>query len=128
MDFFNAETIEKARKGEQASSHKYIWRKPKAKGGYDYIYAEDQVKKPFEMLSKWFALTRDKIISLYTKSNIKKDFGATENVFAAHVLEYFVHKNKWDAKFSTEGQQQKYKKNVTMQQIEKVSELWICRR
>ena len=33
MDFFNAETIEKARKGEQASSHKYIWRKPKAKGG-----------------------------------------------------------------------------------------------
>ena len=122
MDFFNAETIEKARKGEQASSHKYIWRKPKAKGGYDYIYAEDQVKKPFEMLSKWFALAKEKVISLYIKNNIEKDYGASKNDFAAHVLEYFVHKNKWDLKFSTEGQQQKFKKKVTMQQIEKVND------
>lgn len=120
ISFFNAETIEKARKGEQASSHKYIWRKPKANGGYDYIYEEDQVKKPFEMLAKWFSLTKEKIISIYTKNNIKKDFGATENVFAAHVLEYITHKTKWDMKFADKGQQQKYHKKVTMEQMEKV--------
>jgi hypothetical protein len=71
MNFLNAETIEKARKGEQASGHKYIWRKPKAKGGYDYIYAEDQVKRPLEMLVKWFSFTKDKISALYKKNNIE---------------------------------------------------------
>lgn len=120
MNFLNAETIEKARKGEQASGHKYIWRKPKAKGGYDYIYAEDQVKRPFEMLSKWFSFTKDKIVSLYTKNNIKKDFNASENDFAAHLLEYIVHRNKWDKKFADKGEQQKFNKKVTMEQIKEV--------
>ena len=120
--FNNAEIIEKARKGEQASAHKYIWRKPRAKGGYDYIYEEDQVKRPFEMLSKWFALTKEKIVSLYTKNNIEKDYGASKNDFAAHVLEYFTHKSKWDKRFSNEGNQQKFKKKVTMEQIKKVEE------
>ena len=120
MNFLNAETIEKARKGEQASGHKYIWRKPKAKGGYDYIYAEDQVKRPFEMLSKWFSFTKDKIVSLYTKNNIKKDFNASENDFAAHLLEYIVHRNKWDKKFADKGEQQKFNKKVTMEQVKEV--------
>ena len=120
MNFLNAETIEKARKGEQASGHKYIWRKPKAKGGYDYIYAEDQVKRPLEMLVKWFSFTKDKISALYKKNNIEKDFKATENDFSAHLLEYIVHRNKWDKKFADKGEQQKFNKKVTMEQIKEV--------
>lgn len=120
MNFLNAETIEKARKGEQASGHKYIWRKPKAKGGYDYIYAEDQVKRPLEMLVKWFSFTKDKISALYKKNNIEKDFKATENDFSAHLLEYIVHRNKWDKKFADKGEQQKFNKKVTMEQVKEV--------
>ena len=120
MTFLNAETIEKARKGEQARDHIYIWRKPRAKGGYDYIYTEDQIKRPLEMLIKWFSFTKEKVTSLYTKNNIKKDFGATEKEFAAHLLEFQVHKNKWLKFFSNEGTQKKYKKKVTNEQIEKV--------
>ena len=120
MNFLNAETIEKARKGEQASGHKYIWRKPKAKGGYDYIYAEDQVKRPLEMLVKWFSFTKDKISALYKKNNIEKDYKATEKDFSAHLLEYIVHRNKWDKKFADKGEQQKFNKKVTMEQIKEV--------
>ena len=120
MDFLNAETIEKARKGEQASGHKYIWRKPKAKGGYDYIYAEDQVKRPLEMLVKWFSFTKDKISALYKKNNIEKDYKATEKDFSAHLLEYIVHRNKWDKRFADKGEQQKFNKKVTMEQIKEV--------
>lgn len=120
MNFLNAETIEKARKGEQASGHKYIWRKPKSKGGYDYIYAEDQVKRPLEMLVKWFSFTKDKISALYKKNNIEKDYKATEKDFSAHLLEYIVHRNKWDKKFADKGEQQKFNKKVTMDQIKEV--------
>ena len=120
MNFLNAETIEKARKGEQASGHKYIWRKPKAKGGYDYIYAEDQVKRPLEMLVKWFSFTKDKISALYKKNNIEKDYKATEKDFSAHLLEYIVHRNKWDKKFADKGEQQKFNKKVTMEQVKEV--------
>ena len=120
MTFLNAETIEKARKGEQASGHKYIWRKPKAKGGYDYIYAEDQVKRPLEMLVKWFSFTKDKISALYKKNNIEKDYKATEQDFSAHLLEYIVHRNKWDKKFADKGEQQKFNKKVTMEQVKEV--------
>ena len=72
------------------------------------------------MLIKWFAFTKDKINSLYTKNNIKKDYNASENDFAAHLLEYQVHRNKWDKRFADKGIQQKFQKKVTMEQIKEV--------
>lgn len=94
--------IQKSKKGEQKSDHKYIWRTPKETGkGYDYIYEEDQVKNPFDMLLKFFKIGKATVTKLYKDHNIEADYKATENQFAAHVLEYEAKKDKWDKIFSS---------------------------
>lgn len=94
--------IQKSKKGEQKSDHKYIWRTPKETGkGYDYIYEEDQVKNPFDMLLKFFKIGKATVTKLYKDHNIEADYKATENQFASHVLEYEAKKDKWDKIFSS---------------------------
>lgn len=74
---------------------KYIRRYPKASGkGWNYVY-KDSWKHPFKALLECFGIGRKQIEQSYT-NDIKKNYGADKVTFAAHVLEYFTNKIKWD--------------------------------
>ncbi len=72
---------------------KYIRRYPKASGkGWNYVY-KDSWKHPLKALLECFGIGKKKIDETYT-SDIKKDYGADKQTWAAHVLEYFTNKVK----------------------------------
>ena len=98
-------------------SHKYVNRYPKKSGkGYNYVYA-DSWKKPFGVLLACFGIGRKKIDADYESGNIKKDFGADKKTFAAHALEYFTNKVKWDNLFAKKEAREKYKKPVMQKDV-----------
>ena len=94
----------------KAFGHKYIRRIPKKNGkGFWYIYAET-FKKPFRALSQIFGIKKATISENYKAHNIERDYGASQTTYAAHVLEYFTNREKWDALFSKEENRKKYRK------------------
>lgn len=97
--FFTNETIEKSKKGVRRSNHKYIRVFTGNNGKDEYIYPED-MKNPFKKLLSIFAITKEKIASVFQKEQIEEKYGVDENTFAAHVLEYLTDKAKWDKFFS----------------------------
>lgn len=100
------ETIQKSR------PVKYIRRYPKKSGkGWNYVYT-DSWKHPFKALLECFGLKKQRITDDYESSGIKKDFDCDKSTFAAHVLEYFTHKVKWDNLFSKKDKQEKHKAPV----------------
>ena len=102
----NTETLDVLNK---AVGHKYIKRWPKKSGkGWDYLYPKD-FSSPIKALLNLFSLKKEKIEEDYTKSNIQKDYGADKKTFAAHVLEYFSNKLKWDTFFANKDNRDKYK-------------------
>ena len=94
----------------KAFGHKYIRRIPKKSGkGFWYIYAET-FKKPFQALTQIFGIKKATISENYKAQNIERDYGASQTAYAAHVLEYFTNREKWDALFSKEENRKKYRK------------------
>jgi hypothetical protein len=84
---------------QKAAGHKYIYRFPKKRGkGWDYIYPENLLH-PIKTIKQLWGIDENKLTDDYEKNNIKKDFGADKKTFAAHVLEYFANKTKWDIFF-----------------------------
>lgn len=102
----------------KARSVKYIRRYPKKTGkGYNYVY-KDSWKHPFKALLECFGIKQKKIEEHYSKHEIKKDFGADKQTFAAHVLEYFTNKIKWDNLFSKKETRDKYKEPVQQKVVQ----------
>jgi len=96
---------------------KYIRRYPKASGkGWNYVY-KDSWKRPFQALFECFGIKQKRVDDDYANNNIKKDYGVDKNTFAAHVLEYFTNKIKWDNLFSKKDKRDKYKKPVTQKEV-----------
>lgn len=112
----NEIAVEKARKGEQASFHKYIYRKETGKKDRPYIYVwlEDLIKNPVKSLLGVFGLTEDSINKQFESSKAKEDFGADKKTFAQHLLEYFSHRQQWDKRFSDKKNAEKMNKKVKM--------------
>lgn len=105
------ETIQKSR------PVKYIRRYPKKTGkGWNYVY-EDSWKHPLRALLECFGIGKKKIDETYT-SDIKEEYGVSKTTWAAHVLEYFTNKVKWDNLFSKKEKRDKYKKPVTQEAVE----------
>ena len=110
------ETIQKSR------PVKYIRRYPKASGkGWNYVY-KDSWKHPFKALLECFGIKQKKIDDDYASNDIKKDYGADKSTFAAHVLEYFTNKIKWDNLFSKKDKRDKYKTPVTQKEVKAKAE------
>lgn len=104
---------------EKARSHKYIDRRPKKTGkGWYYIYAET-FKKPFRALLEIFDIKKERIDKDYEADNIQKDFGVDKNLYASHVLEFFLNREKWHNIFSKKENRQKYTKAVKQSDVEK---------
>ena len=102
----------------KARSVKYIRRYPKKTGkGYNYVY-KDSWKHPFKALLECFGIKQKKIEEHYSKHEIKKEFGADKQTFAAHVLEYFTNKIKWDNLFSKKEARDKYKEPVQQKTVQ----------
>ena len=102
----------------KARAVKYIRRYPKKTGkGYNYVY-KDSWKHPFKALLECFGLQQKKIEENYSKHEIKKEFGADKQTFAAHVLEYFTNKIKWDNLFSKKETRDKYKEPVQQKTVQ----------
>ena len=102
----------------KARSVKYIRRYPKKTGkGYNYVY-KDSWKHPFKALLECFGIKQKKIEENYSKHEIKKEFGADKQTFAAHVLEYFTNKIKWDNLFSKKETRDKYKEPVQQKTVQ----------
>lgn len=102
----------------KARAVKYIRRYPKKTGkGYNYVY-QDSWKHPFKALLECFGIKQKKIDDNYAKHDIKKDFGADKQTFAAHVLEYFTNKIKWDTLFSKKEARDKYKEPVQQKAVQ----------
>lgn len=102
----------------KARAVKYIRRYPKKTGkGYNYVYA-DSWKHPFKALLECFGVKKKKLEEDFTKHDIKKDFGADKPTFAAHVLEYFTNKIKWDNLFSKKEARDKYKEPVQQKTVQ----------
>lgn len=100
------ETIQKSR------TVKYIKRYPKKTGkGWNYVY-KDSWKNPLKALLECFGINKTKIDETYT-SDIKEKYDTDKKTWAAHVLEYFTNKVKWDKIFSNKEKRDKYKKPVT---------------
>lgn len=92
--------------------HKYIRRYPKKSGkGWNYVYY-DSWKHPFRALLECFGLKKQKMTDDFERSGIRKDFDCDKSTFAAHVLEYFTNKIKWDSLFSKKDTQEKHRKPV----------------
>jgi hypothetical protein len=95
----------------------YIRRYPKASGkGWNYVY-KDSWKHPFRALLECFGIKQSRIDDDYSKNNIKKEYGADKQTFAAHVLEYFTNKVKWDNLFSSKEKREQYKKPETQKEV-----------
>ena len=104
---------------EKARSHKYIDRRPKKTGkGWYYIYAET-FKKPFRALLEIFDIKEERIDKDYEADNIQKDFGVDKNLYASHVLEFFLNREKWHNIFSKKENRQKYTQAVKQSDVEK---------
>ena len=104
---------------EKARSHKYIDRRPKKTGkGWYYIYAET-FKKPFRALLEIFDIKKERIDKDYEEDNIQKDFGVDKNLYASHVLEFFLNREKWHNIFSKKENRQKYTQAVKQSDVEK---------
>ena len=104
---------------EKARSHKYIDRRPKKTGkGWYYIYAET-FKKPFRALLEIFDIKKERIDKDYEEDNIQKDFGIDKNLYASHVLEFFLNREKWHNIFSKKENRQKYTQAVKQSDVEK---------
>ena len=94
----------------KAFGYKYIRRIPKKSGkGYWYIYAKT-FRKPFQALAQIFGIKKKTISENYKAQNIERDYGASQTTYAAHVLEYFTNREKWDALFAKEENRKKYSK------------------
>lgn len=105
------ETIQKSR------AVKYIRRYPKKSGkGWNYVY-EDSWKNPLKALLECFGIGKKKIDETYA-NDIKANYGADKQTFAAHVLEYFTNKIKWDNIFSKKEKQDQYKKPMTQKEVQ----------
>lgn len=97
---------------------KYIRRYPKASGkGWNYVY-KDSWKHPFKALLECFGIKQKRIDDDYTGNNIKKDYGVDKKTFAAHVLEYFTNKIKWDNLFSKKEVREKYRNPVKQEDVQ----------
>ena len=102
---------------QKSLSHKYIRRYPKKSGkGWNYVY-EDSWKHPFKALLECFGIKKAKVEKDFTANNINKDYGVDKETFAAHVLEYFTNKVKWDNLFSKKEKRDKYKKPETQKEV-----------
>lgn len=104
---------------EKALSHKYL--KKIATGNpkrpWYYIYNETFLK-PFTALKDLFGLSEKRISTDYEQNNIKKDYGVDKKTFAAHVLEFFTNKDKWNTLFKNKADRDKNKKPVTQKKVE----------
>lgn len=106
---------------QKAFGHKYLQKIPKRTGpGFYYIYQET-FQKPINALKTIFGYKEEKISEDYEKNNIKKDFGADKKTFAAHILEYFANKIKWDNFFSKKENREKTAKPVKMNIVKQTS-------
>ena len=104
---------------EKALSHKYL--KKIATGNpkrpWYYIYNETFLK-PFTALKDLFGLSEKRISTDYEQNDIKKDYGVDKKTFAAHVLEFFTNKDKWNTLFRNKADRDKNKKPVTQKKVE----------
>ena len=104
---------------EKALSHKYL--KKIATGNpkrpWYYIYNETFLK-PFTALKDLFGLSEKRISNDYAQNDIKKDYGVDKKTFAAHVLEFFTNKDKWNTLFRNKADRDKNKKPVTQKKVE----------
>lgn len=98
--------IFKSALGSQKGDHDYIYRVPiaekhsgKSVRRYKYLYAWEQIKKPFEKLAEFFGINEKQVDEMYAKENIQKDFNADKKTFAQHLVEYFSHRKQWDDRF-----------------------------
>ncbi|MBO5371104.1 MAG: Eco57I restriction-modification methylase domain-containing protein [Lachnospiraceae bacterium] len=113
--------ILKSTLGKQKEKHDYIYRVPiaekhsgKSVRRYKYLYAWEQIKKPFEKLAEFFGINEKQVDEMYAKENIQKDFNADKKTFAQHLVEYFSHRKLWDDRFAPKENQQKFNKPVKM--------------
>lgn len=113
--------ILKSALGSQKGDHDYIYRVPiaekhsgKSVRRYKYLYAWEQIKKPFEKLAEFFGINEKQVDEMYAKENIQKDFNADKKTFAQHLVEYFSHRKQWDDRFASKENQQKFNKPVKM--------------
>lgn len=113
--------ILKSALGSQKGDHDYIYRVPiaekhsgKSVRRYKYLYAWEQIKKPFEKLAEFFGINEKQVDEMYAKENIQKDFNADKKTFAQHLVEYFSHRDQWDKRFKPKENQQKFDKPVKM--------------
>ncbi len=113
--------ILKSLRGSQKDEHDYIYRVPiaekhsgKSVRRYKYLYAWEQIKKPFEKLAEFFGINEKQVDEMYAKENIQKDFNADKKTFAQHLVEYFSHRKQWDDRFAPKENQQKFNKPVKM--------------
>lgn len=113
--------ILKSALGSQKGDHDYIYRVPiaekhsgKSVRRYKYLYAWEQIKKPFEKLAEFFGINEKQVDEMYAKENIQKDFNADKKTFAQHLVEYFSHRKQWDDRFAPKDNQQKFNKPVKM--------------
>jgi hypothetical protein len=105
----------------QKAFHKYIRKIPKKSGkGWNYIYAET-FQKPLAALKTFFGFKEDTITEDYEKNNIKTEYGADKKTFAAHVLEYFSNKVKWDQFFAKKENREKTTKPQKMSVVKQSS-------
>lgn len=119
----NEIAIEKARKGEQASFHKYIYRKETGnkERPYIYVWLSDLLTNPKKALLTVFGISEETINKQYKDNNIKTDFDANEKIYAQHVLEYYCHKNDWDKRFADKDMANKMDQKVKMSVASKAS-------
>lgn len=113
--------ILKSALGSRKGDHDYIYRVPiaekhsgKSVRRYKYLYAWEQIKKPFEKLAEFFGINEKQVDEMYAKENIQKDFNADKKTFAQHLVEYFSHRDQWDKRFKPKENQQKFDKPVKM--------------
>jgi hypothetical protein len=95
----------------KAIGHKYIrrWPDPNHPKKWRYLYPSDFLH-PIKALFNLFSFKKEKLDDDYSKNNIQKDYGADKKTFAAHIIEYFSNKLKWDGFFAKKENRDKYKK------------------
>jgi len=99
---------------EKALSFKYLRRWPKPNGkGWNYLYPKDFLR-PIVALKTLFGFQEEKVTQVYEQHEIKKEFGADKKTFAAHILEYFSNKLKWDKYFEKKENREQNEKPVKM--------------
>jgi SNF2 family DNA or RNA helicase len=105
----------------KALSHKYIRRWPAKNGkGWAYLYPKDFLT-PIAALLTLFGFKKEKLEEDYAKHTIQQDYGADKKTFAAHALEYFSNKLKWDAFFAKKEHRENTKKPVKQAAVKKTS-------